>query len=68
MMSIGVVMFWLQANPTTLGIEGFAIDLLPEPHIALTALLVAAAVGVIASLGPAIEVLRRPLALSVMPA
>lgn len=64
----GAVAAWLTASPVTLGIEGYGIDLVPEPVLIARSLLVAAGIGVLAALGPAIEVLRRPLALAVKPA
>jgi putative ABC transport system permease protein len=64
-LGIGAVVLGLAWHPVTLGIEGNAIDLIPEAGLAGTGLLVAVGVGVLASLGPAVEVLRRPLAVAV---
>lgn len=63
----GAVALWLHLAPVTLGIEGYGIDLVPEASLLLRTLGVAAGVGALAALGPALEVLRRPLALAVKP-
>lgn len=64
---IGAVSLWLTFAPVTLGIEGYGIDLAPTAALFVRSLLVAVAVGVVAALGPVIELLRRPLALAVKP-
>ena len=67
-LGLGVVYLVLTLRPTTLGIEGFGIDLLPEPSLVVLGLAVSLVVGLLASLGPAVEVIRRPLAVAVKPA
>lgn len=62
------VFLTLVLQPMTLGIEGNGIDLLPEVSTGWLGLSLAVAVGLVASLGPAWEILRRPLAFSVRPA
>jgi putative ABC transport system permease protein len=64
-LGIGAVAGALLLWPVTLGVEGFAIDLIPEAGLAAMGLAVALAVGVVASIGPAIEIVRRPLAIAV---
>lgn len=64
-LGIGAVLLWLTVWPLTFGIEGWGIDILPDPTLAAVSLGVAFLIGVIAALGPAIETLRRPLALAV---
>ena len=64
-LGVGAVMLWLSLSPLTLGVEGWGIDILPDASLALLSLGVAAGVGVIAAIGPALETLRRPLALAV---
>jgi putative ABC transport system permease protein len=67
-LGIGAVWLALTMNPLTLGIEGYAIDLIPEARLVLEGVLVSLAVGLVASVGPGLEILRRPLYLSVKPA
>jgi putative ABC transport system permease protein len=66
-LGVGAVAAWLALSPKTLGIEGIGIDLVPEPSLALVGLGVSLLVGLLAAVGPALEVLRRPLALAVKP-
>jgi putative ABC transport system permease protein len=66
-LGVGAVAAWLALSPKTLGIEGIGIDLVPEPSLALVGLGVSLLVGLLAAVGPAVEVLRRPLALAVKP-
>jgi len=61
----GAVVAVLALFPLTLGVEGWGIDVLPEGRLVLGALGVAALVGVLAAVAPALEVLRRPLAQAV---
>lgn len=61
----GVVFALLTIWPVTLGIEGHGIDLVPSGEMVGQSLLAALAVGVFASIPPAIAVARRPLHLSV---
>ena len=68
LLGVGAVAGWLILSPKTLGIEGFGIDLVPEPSLAVVGLGVSLLVGLLASIGPALETLRRPLSLSVKPA
>lgn len=62
---VGAMVLWLGLSPLTLGIEGWGIDLEPDPGLVLTAVGVAVGVGILAALGPAFEILRRPLAAAV---
>jgi len=64
-LGVGGVVLWLSVSPLTLGVEGWGIDILPDAILALTALGVACVIGVVAALGPALETLRRPLAVAV---
>jgi putative ABC transport system permease protein len=68
LVGVGGVMLWLHLSPVTLGIEGFGIDIAPEPGLALVGAGIAFAIGVVAALGPVIGLLRRPLATAVKPA
>ncbi|MHC5010526.1 MAG: ABC transporter permease [Planctomycetota bacterium] len=68
LLGIGLVFLALHLYPQTLGIEGYGIDLIPDASIVVFGVVLAAVVGVLASLGPAVEIIRRPLALSVKPA
>jgi putative ABC transport system permease protein len=61
----GVVFALLTIWPITLGVEGHGIDLVPSGQMIAQSLLAALAVGVLASIPPAIAVARRPLFLSV---
>lgn len=64
-LGVGAIVVWLSISPLTLGVEGWGIDILPDLSLALMSLGVAAVVGLLAALGPALETLRRPLALAV---
>lgn len=64
-LGVGAIMLWLTLSPLTLGVEGWGIDILPDVPLALLSLGVAVVVGMVAAIGPAIETLRRPLALAV---
>jgi putative ABC transport system permease protein len=68
LLGTAAVVLFLKIHPVTLGIEGFGIDLLPDTSLMLTSLAVSAGVGVLASIGPAVEALGRPLAVLVKPA
>ena len=48
-------------QPTTLGVEGYGIDFKPSFTVALHTILASLAIGVVASIGPAVETVRRPL-------
>lgn len=67
LLGVGGVMAWLHLAPLTLGIEGFGIDIAPEPGLLLLGALIAVGVGLVASIGPVVGLLRRPLALAVKP-
>jgi putative ABC transport system permease protein len=58
---LGLFSIW----PTTLGVEGWGIDLVPGVMTVAHALLASLVIGVVASLLPAIAVARRPLHLGV---
>ena len=64
-LGIGAVMLVLKVAPLTLGIEGWGIDILPDLRLGLIGVGVALVVGLLAAIGPAIETLRRPLAVAV---
>jgi putative ABC transport system permease protein len=66
-LGVAAVLLWLELAPVTLGIEGIGIDLAPEPGLVLRCALVALGMGLVAALGPVVEVWRRPLALAVKP-
>jgi putative ABC transport system permease protein len=51
--------------PTTLGVEGYGIDFRPSAAVAFWTLGAAVVVGALASIGPAIDVTRRPLSQAV---
>jgi len=57
----GSVLAFFAIRPTTLGVEGYGIDFRPSAEVALAALVASLAVGVVASLLPAIDAARRPL-------
>ena len=61
----GAVLLWFTFFPTTLGVEGYGIDFEPYLSVGLQTLAAALGVGALASLGPAIEAARRPLAQAV---
>jgi len=65
LLGTGVVYAILTIWPVTLGVEGHGIDLAPDGRMVLQCLLAALAVGLVASIPPAIAVARRPLSLSV---
>jgi putative ABC transport system permease protein len=62
------VLLWFHFQPTTLGVEGFGIDFVAGPEIAVAGLVASLVVGVLAALGPAIEAVLRPVADAVRPA
>jgi putative ABC transport system permease protein len=64
-LGVGAVYLLFTLDAYTIGIEGISIDLVPEPSLLVLGAAVAAAVGLVASIGPAVEAARRPLALSV---
>jgi putative ABC transport system permease protein len=66
-LGVGAVMTWLRVAPVTLGIEGFGIDLEPAASLPFVALGVTVGIGLLAALGPVVELWRRPLALAVKP-
>lgn len=65
LVGIGAVLLWLHVWPLTLGIEGWGIDILPDLSLGALSLGVALLIGIVAAVGPAVETLRRPLALAV---
>jgi putative ABC transport system permease protein len=65
LLGVGAVALFLTMEPVTLGVEGYAIDLLVEPAVVALGLATSLVVGVVASVLPAAEALRRPLAVSV---
>jgi putative ABC transport system permease protein len=67
LLGAGGVALVLFLKPVTLGVEGFGIDLLPSAGLLGLCVLVSIGVGLVASVGPAIEALRRPLAVAVKP-
>ena len=58
---IAVVVALLRANSVTLGVEGYGIDLAPGTATALQSLAASFVTALLASLGPAIAVVSRPL-------
>jgi putative ABC transport system permease protein len=56
-----IVIALLSANSVTLGVEGYGIDLAPGAGTALAALGASFVTALLASLGPAIAVVSRPL-------
>jgi putative ABC transport system permease protein len=61
----GAVTFYFATFPTTLGVEGYGIDFTPSATVAVQTLLASVAIGVLASVGPAVEAVLRPLHLAV---
>jgi len=61
----GLVALAFTVHPTTLGIEGWGIDFHPSLPVALQTLAAAFAVGLLASVLPAIDAAMRPLARAV---
>jgi putative ABC transport system permease protein len=61
----GAVTLYFALFPTTLGVEGYGIDFTPSTSVAVQTLLASVAVGIVASVGPAIEASLRPLHLAV---
>ena len=61
----GAVMVFFALHPTTLGVEGYGIDFVPSVGVAVQSILASIAVGALASIGPALEAVRRPLHLAV---
>jgi len=58
----GAVLLFLALRPTTLGVEGYGIDFTPSAAVALQSLVAALLMGALASVGPAVDAVRRPLA------
>jgi putative ABC transport system permease protein len=65
LVGVGAVAGFLGASAVTLGVEGYAIDLLVEPRVIVEGLLASLAVGLVAAVLPALEAIRRPLSVSV---
>ncbi len=61
----GAVTLYFALVPTTLGVEGYGIDFTPSASVALQTLVASLLVGLLASVGPAIEAALRPLHLAV---
>jgi putative ABC transport system permease protein len=61
----GAVVAWTTLHPLTLGIEGWGIDIAPTAATLLMVALVAVAVGLLASSGSILGLMRRPLASAV---
>jgi len=55
------VLIYFGFAPTTLGVEGYGIDFRPSVSVAVDTVLAALVVGLIASIGPALDAARRPL-------
>lgn len=68
MLGTGTVVAFFAIHPMTLGVEGFGIDFVAGVPVLISGLLASLVVGVLASAGPAIDLLVRPLALAVKPA
>jgi len=64
----GAVTGFFAIHPMTLGVEGFGIDFLASSRVMIDGLVASVIVGLLASIGPAISLLVRPLASAVRPA
>lgn len=64
----GAVVGFFAIHPMTLGVEGFGIDFLASGGVAVGGLTASLLIGVLASVGPALDLLLRPLAPAVAPA
>lgn len=64
-LGIGAVVLALTWKPLTLGIEGWGIDIGPTPAVLIAGAIASVGVGLLAAIGPAIHILRRPLAMAV---
>lgn len=64
-LGVGAVAAWLHTWPLTLGVEGWGIDIEPDNTIVLMGIAASVVIGVIAAIGPAVDIFRRPLALAV---
>jgi len=62
LLGASAVTLYFALSPTTLGIEGYGIDFVPSFSVFLSTVGAALVVGALASIGPAVDVLRRPLA------
>ena len=62
------VVVWFRLHPTTLGVEGWGIDFDAGLPVVLAGLVASVAVGLVAAVGPVVEVFTRPLADAVRPA
>ena len=65
LLGAGAVAMWLTLHPLTLGIEGWGIDIAPTNSTAWIVALVAIGIGLVASAGSIVGLLRRPLATAV---
>ena len=63
----GVVLLGFHLYPTTLGVEGFGIDFLATPSVAIAGLVASLAVGVLAAIGPAAEAVLQESSSSLGP-
>lgn len=61
-LGVGIVALVLTLNPLTLGIEGWGIDIGPDASAFVVGAIASLVVGLLAALGPAVQVVRRPLA------
>lgn len=64
-LGVGVVAAWLYSWPLTLGVEGWGIDIVPDNAIIALGLVASLLVGIVAAIGPALDIMRRPLATAV---
>lgn len=68
LLGTGAVTGFFAIHPMTLGVEGFGIDFLASSRVMIDGLVASVIVGLLASIGPAISLLVRPLASAVRPA
>jgi putative ABC transport system permease protein len=64
----GAVVGFFAIHPMTLGVEGFGIDFLASRSVLTGGLVASLAIGVLASVGPALDLLLRPLHAAIKPA
>ena len=65
LLGMGAVAAVLHWHPLTMGFEGWGIDIGPTTGVLVAGAVASIVVGLVASLGPALHLLRRPLAAAV---
>ncbi len=68
LLGTGAVVGFFGIHPMTLGVEGFGIDFLASRSVLTSGLVASLVIGVLASVGPALDLLLRPLHAAVKPA